>query len=178
MILYTKIIKKKLLLVLFPLNLALASTVLADDPDTYDIGLPHPRTNVPFEKALSDAREIAATRNDWEVARCEGFSMSPFFTERCVLLVQKLSYNDLKIGMIGVYEDLDGDLVAHKLIGKTDDGWICRALQNQTNDPQLMNQKNYLGIAFGVFNAASGPEPDTLAQLDDSVLLVVGKDYD
>ncbi|WOO40339.1 S24/S26 family peptidase [Rubellicoccus peritrichatus] len=166
------------LLVALSTALAGISSMLASDPNTYDVGLPHPKTNVSFEQALADASKVAATRGEWEVARCEGFSMSPFFTERCVLLVEKLAYENLRVGMVGVYEDVDGDLVAHRLVEKVPDGWICRALQNQSNDPQLLDRENFLGIAFGVFNAASGPEADTVAQIDDSVLKIVGKDYD
>ncbi len=156
----------------------LALTAHADqETGTYDVGLPHPSTNVPYAQALKDAQFIASQNPDWDVARCQGYSMSPFFTERSVLLVKKLPFEKLREGMVAVYTDHEGDLVAHKVVDRGEHGWRCQAFQNDIDDPTPVTRENFRGIAFAVLNAQSGPEPELLAKMDSGVLTVIGKTY-
>jgi len=166
-------------LVLITALMAVSTSLLAGEAnsETYDLGLPHPRTNVPFAQALAEAQSIAGQRADWFVARCEGYSMSPFFSERSVLLIQALPFSKLRIGMVGVYMDASGDLVAHKLIEPLPQGWLCRAYQNAVQDPGVLRKENYLGVVFAVLNADAPPDATLIAQMDAECLTIFGKSY-
>lgn len=153
------------------------SAYAGEDSATYDVGLPHPSTNVPYAQALQDAQSIARQNPNWEVARCQGFSMSPFFTERSLLLVKKIPFEKLRPGMVAVYTDSAGDIVAHKVTARAGEGWHCQAFQNKITDPTPVSSANFRGIVFGVLNANSGPDPDQVARMDRQIIAVMGKTY-
>ncbi len=114
------------------------------------------KTTIPYQKALNDAVKVAAMKNTWTVMRGAGDSMVPLYGENSVLVVEKASFTELTAGMVAVYKDSEGSLVAHSLTAKTGSGWIAKGLNNRSQDPERVSAENFVGVVFGVFNASSG----------------------
>jgi hypothetical protein len=111
-----------------------------------------PSSPVSADQALRDAQTIAAMRPHWSVVRCNGDSMDPHFGNNSLALVDALPYGTLKPQMIVIYRDPSGDLVGHRLIEKTDSGWIAQAVNNRNPDPYRITENNYIGVIFGLIH--------------------------
>lgn len=129
---------------------------------------------VSYEKALSDANKVAALNDSWTVMRGAGDSMTPLYGENSVLVIDSVSYDSLKTGMVAVYRDATGELVAHPVKGQTGEGWVAKGINNRTDDPGLVNAENFVGVVFGVLNASSAP---SIASNVDALPVVYGKKY-
>jgi len=125
-----------------------------------------PSSGVPFEKALADARQVVAMNSDWKVFQAHGESMEPEFGASSLLLVSEAGYENLQAGMVVVYRDASGDLVAHKLVAATANGWVVQGLNNDRPDPGLVTAENLHGVVFGVLHYQTGSEK--LVAMDSS----------
>jgi len=130
-------------------------------------------TNVPFTKALRDAEKIAGLNKNWQVMIGAGNSMAPLYSSNSVLVVEIADYEKLQVGMIVVYRDASGDLIAHSLITKKENGWTAKGVNNRKSDPEQVTEANLVGLIFGVFTAAAAPE-NTIA---DNYEIVLGKTF-
>ncbi len=130
-------------------------------------------TNVPFTKALQAAEKIAAMKTNWQVMVGSGNSMAPLYSSNSVLIVENANYEELQAGMIVVYRDTSGDLVAHSLMTEDTNGWIAKGINNPKSDPEQVTESNLVGLIFGVFTADAAPE-NTIA---DNYEVVLGKTF-
>ncbi len=125
-----------------------------------------PSSGVPFVKALADAKQVVAMNSDWKVFQVKGDSMEPEFGASSLLLASVTGYQNLQTGMVVVYRDGSGDLVAHKLVAATAGGWMVKGLNNDRADPGLVTAENLRGVVFGVLHY--NPETVKLAAVESS----------
>jgi signal peptidase I len=123
-----------------------------------------PSSGVPFADALANAHKIAELDPTWKLFMVKGQSMEPQFGCNSILVAAQTKYTDLKVGMLVVYKDGTGDLVAHRIIQKNDNGWIAKGYNNDKTDPCLVTAENLQGVVFGIVNYKHGT--DSLASVD------------
>jgi signal peptidase I len=119
---------------------------------------------VPFTQALADAQQVTNLNSGWKVYVSQGESMLPQIDHNSLLLVAKTDFDKLSPGMLVVYRDNAGDLVSHRLISRTNDGWVAKGLNNYREDPGLVTRDNLQGVVFGTMKYAAGS--DKLAATD------------
>jgi len=117
-----------------------------------------PSSNVPFVQALTDARKVAATHEGWKVFLAQGKSMEPEFGGTSLLMAANTKFESLKPGMLVVYRDSVGDMVAHRLVERTEAGWVVKGLNNEKVDPGLVTAQNLQGVVFGTLNFKNGTD--------------------
>ncbi len=116
------------------------------------------KTRVPLSQALADAQHIAAMRRGWQVFLAKGDSMVPQINNTTLLLLASATYSELQPGMTVIYRDAVGDLVAHRVIEQTPDGWVAQGLNNGRPDPQKVTAQNLQGIVFGYVHYQEGQD--------------------
>lgn len=131
---------------------------------------------VSYEQALTDAVRIAQLNQDWEVMRCSGTSMEPFYGKDSIILVDKADISELRSGMIAVYRDADGVLVAHKVINATSSQAWGQGFNNKHRDPDPITADNLTGVVFTILHTSGQPDAGALAQAD-ILPVVYGKTY-
>ncbi len=114
--------------------------------------------------ALSDAHRLAALKGD-TVVRVEGASMLPYFGEGSVLVVRATTEHALRVGMVVVYHNRFGETVAHRVEGRTAEGWTVRGANNAKSDTTLVTAANLVGTVYATFysDPAGGAEAFALA---------------
>ena len=131
-------------------------------------------SSVSYEQALDDAVRIAQSNQNWEVMRCAGTSMEPFYGKDSIVLVDKVDISDLRSGMIAVYRDADGVLVGHKVIDATSTQAWGQGVNNDNRDPDPITADNLSGVVFTILHTSGQPEAGALAQVD-TLPVVYGK---
>jgi signal peptidase I len=143
-------------------------------------GLAHgmtPTSSVPYAQAVADAQRVASLHPQWQVLKVSGESMEPEFGDASLLLVSRADMDMLHAGMVAVYRDATGDLVAHRLIAPTANGWIVKGLNNDRPDPGVVTAQNLLGVVFGVLHYQDGSENLAAANTVTSPELAYAKRY-
>jgi len=113
-----------------------------------------PSTPVRGEQALREAEQITAMNPHWEVVRGQGHSMTPYFGEHSLLLVDRSTGGALRPGTVMLYRDRDGDLIAHKVVGTDDNLLIAQGLNNTNVDPAPVPRDAVEGVVFGVLHTS------------------------
>lgn len=116
-----------------------------------------PKSSASFEKALSDAEMIAALSPDWSVMRAQGESMGDFYGDNSLLVVQNASIEDIRVGMMVVYQSTSGELVAHKVLQHEGTQLRTKGTANWSMDPMPVTNEMLLGVVFCVFHADKSP---------------------
>lgn len=132
---------------------------------------------VSYRDALSDASSIAQLNTNWNVMRCSGASMEPFYSSDSILVVDKVKVADLRIGMIAVYRDADGDLVAHKVIEANSSQAWAKGVNNTHRDPTPITADNLSGVVFTVLHTSGQSSAGDMAMVN-SLPIVFGKTYE
>lgn len=120
--------------------------------------LPVPRSGVAIDDAVADGVTVAAMNPAWEVMIGAGKSMAPHYGEGSVLVVDRMPFEQLRPGMMVVFQDRDGDWVGHWLVSRDESGWRTQGANNGSMDPDTLTPERYRGVIFGVLNA-SDPGP-------------------
>ena len=116
-----------------------------------------PKSSATFEKALSDAEMIASLSPSWSVHRTSGKSMGDFFGDNSLILVQKATLADVRVGMMIVYRSSEGELISHKVVGHDGDSVRTMGVANWKADPEPVTCDMIVGAVFGVFHTAGVP---------------------
>ena len=132
-------------IMLFGRPLAFSEMIMAD-------------TVVTLERAIKDAEKLISLNNDWKVMLGSGESMLPIYGDNPILIVDTAAYHNLKIGMSVVYRDNQGDLIGHLLRRKVGDNWYAQGFNNKNQDPQLITERNFVGVIFGFISGISSRE--------------------
>jgi hypothetical protein len=136
-----------------------------------------PNDGVPFAQALSDAQKVASMHKGWNVFLARGQSMIPQFTSASILVAATAKFEALKPGMLVVYRDASGDVVAHRLVELTDSGWIVKGLNNDKADPGLVTAKNLQGVVCGILNFKEGTDNLAALAANDKPTIAYAKKY-
>lgn len=121
-----------------------------------------PQSAVSPAQALQDARQVVQARADWTLYRGAGDSMNPFFGENSLLLVAPISFPALQPGMIAVYRDATGSIVAHRVVSRTPGEAIARGFNNPADDPHTISADNLIGVTAGFLHASAPVNDDSL----------------
>ena len=104
------------------------------------------------EQALADAARLVAMRPQFEVYRAQGDSMEPFFREDALLLVAETRWDELENGMIVLFEDAEGDMVAHQITKLRRNSAQTRGYNNRRADRDPLTAANLRGVVAGIFH--------------------------
>lgn len=129
-----------------------------------------PRSNVAYQRALLDAQLVALQREGRFVAQVDGTSMLPFFGPDSLAVVQRIAPERLRVGMIAVYRNAEGETVAHRVVEATAAGWRVQGHNNPRADSTFVTGANLLGVVYATFNTAGRPRSDEFAALSLSAL--------
>lgn len=108
---------------------------------------------VSIDRGVSDAIAVAARNGEATVMRAEGDSMLPFFGKGAVLVVRPLVVEWVRIGMIVVYRNNEGERVAHRVTGETAEGWVVRGYNNDRDGSIRVTAANLEGVVYATFYA-------------------------
>ena len=109
-----------------------------------------PASSVSLSVALKDAHRLAALKGD-RVVRVSGTSMLPYFGEGSVLVVREAAPEALHAGAVVVYKNRFGELIAHRVEGRTEAGWTVRGANNADRDSTLVTAENLVGAVYATF---------------------------
>jgi len=112
-----------------------------------------PLSDVSFSATLSDAHTVAAHHTDMQVLRISGSSMLPFFGDGSVVIVKKIEAEQLRAGMVVVYQNRFGETVAHRLVASTAAGWTAQGYNNASADTTVVNEANLMGVVYATFHS-------------------------
>jgi len=132
-------------------------------------------TEVPFTQAIASARRVADLNTGWRVYLSRGESMLPQIGHDSLLLVARGDYAQLTIGMLVVYRDSDGDLVSHRLIARTSEGWVAKGINNYDADPGLVTSDNFQGTVFGIMQYQIGTDDLSIIPVDQRPAIAYAK---
>ncbi len=102
-------------------------------------------------------------------------STLPYYGDNSVPIIETASYNKLKMGMSVVYRNSNGDLVGHLLQEKFGNDWYARGFNNKKQDPQVVTERNYVGVIFGILSGNSGREGTSGQRSNTNYPIVHGK---
>jgi hypothetical protein len=136
-----------------------------------------PTAGVPFNQALMDAQTVARQHEGWKVYMSHGDSMGVEFNGSSLLIADRADFSSLKPGMLVIYRDASGDLVSHRLISQTAQGWVIKGLNNDKVDPGLVTADNLVGVVFGIVNYQAGSDDLTTVAATDRPAIAYAKKY-
>ena len=136
-----------------------------------------PKSSAPFAKALKDAEMIASLSSDWSVKRTSGTSMGEFFGDNSLIIVQKASLSDIRVGMMVVYRSSEGELISHKVIGHNGSSLRTTGVTNWSVDPESVTEDMLLGAVFAVFHTSGAPAGPALASNGSSIPTALCKNF-
>jgi hypothetical protein len=119
-----------------------------------------PKSSASFEKALQDAEMIASLSPEWSVQRTSGVSMGDFYGDNSLILVQKATIEDIRVGMMVVYRSAEGELISHKVAEHNGDSLGTIGISNWSMDPFPITSDMIVGTVFGVFHTSGAPVGD------------------
>jgi signal peptidase I len=97
---------------------------------------------------LADAHRLAASTGG-KVVRVAGGSMLPYFGDGSVLVLRAATPETLRAGMIAVYRNRFGELVAHRAERRDEAGaWVMRGANNASEDSTRVTAENLLGVVY------------------------------
>jgi len=106
---------------------------------------------LPKEKLRQAAEYYARLRPNAVVLKGDGEGMMPLYAPGTLLVMEPISYDDLKEGMTAVYREPDGTRVAHYLVVLMPDGWTTRGLNEKSDNLNPMTRDNYIGVIVMAF---------------------------
>jgi hypothetical protein len=112
---------------------------------------PAPSVDISRMQAWHDAQKLAALDPGRFSVLGGGTSMRPVYGEGTILVLQKVAYAELGIGMNVAYRSSAGRVVVHRLIGQDRHGWIIEGLNNATSDVDRVTPTNLLGVVYAAF---------------------------
>ena len=100
---------------------------------------------------------VASLNPAWTVHRTSGDSMGDFFGDNSLILVQKATLADIRVGMMVVYRSASGELISHKVISHDGTSVQTMGVANWKADPEPVTSDMIVGTVFGVFHSAGAP---------------------
>jgi hypothetical protein len=110
-----------------------------------------PSVAVTRSQAWKDAEALAALDPDRMTVIGSGDSMRPVYGENTVLVLQKVPFESLVIGMNVAYRNQSGRIVLHRLVERVGSGWRVVGLNNEDEDAERVRPDNLLGIVYAAF---------------------------
>ena len=97
------------------------------------------------------AEQVAAQHEGAFVVRGDGASMAPLYPSGTVLVIERVSFEELKRGATVIYRNKDGRPIAHVLVAPSRHGWRTAGLGNQHVDEESVSPENLLGVVVSAY---------------------------
>jgi hypothetical protein len=104
-------------------------------------------------QAWKDAELVAGMGEGRVSAAGSGGSMQPVFGSNTMVVISKIAFDDLKVGMTVAYLNRKGHQVVHQIIEKKARGWRVQGLNNEIEDLDFVTRDNLLGVIYASFAA-------------------------
>jgi hypothetical protein len=115
------------------------------------------------QEAWRYAEQVAAHHDGSFVVRGDGASMAPLYPSGTVLVIERVSYDQLKRGATVIYRNNEGRPIAHVLVSLARKGWRTAGLNNPHLDEESVSPENLLGIVLYAYTPVDLPPGDTLS---------------
>jgi signal peptidase I len=135
-------------------NLALLGLAFLASAVAAFAAVERPVSSVSFLDTLSDANKVAARHSDMQILRISGRSMLPFFGDGSVVIVKKIAANQLREGMVVVYQNRFGEIVAHRVVNSIATGFVVQGYNNSAIDTTVVNDANLIGVVYVTFHSS------------------------
>ena len=86
-----------------------------------------------------------------------GDSMKPMYGENTILVISKITYEDLKPGMNVVYTSRRGRQVVHQILERDATGWRIQGLNNEKEDTERVTRTNLVGVVYASLSYTEEP---------------------
>lgn len=120
---------------------------------------------------------IASLSSDWSVKRTAGASMGDFFGDNSLIIVQKATLSDIRVGMMVVYRSSEGELISHKVIGHNGSSLRTTGVANWSADPEPVTDEMLVGAVFAVFHTSGAPAGPVVASNGSTIPTALCKTY-
>ncbi len=118
-----------------------------------------PVANVSKLQAWKDAETIAALAPGRTEVIGAGESMKPVYGENTILVISKISYDELKPGMNVVYTNRRSKLVVHQTLARETKGWRVQGINNEREDPDRVTRDNLVGVVYASLSYGDDAKP-------------------
>jgi hypothetical protein len=144
--------------VLLIMSLALSVARAADSkPGNLFCGNSPQPIAVARQEAWRYAEQMAAQHEGAFVVRGDGASMAPLYPSGTVLVIEKVSFDQLKRGATVIYRNKDGRPIAHLLVAPSRHGWRTAGLGNKHFDEESVSPENLLGVVTSAYTPIDLP---------------------
>jgi hypothetical protein len=103
------------------------------------------------------AERVAAQHDGSFVVRGDGPSMAPLYPSGTVLVIERVSYGQLKPGATVIYRNKEGRPIAHLLVALSRKGWRTAGLGNRDFDEESVRPENLLGVVTSAYTPVDLP---------------------
>ena len=97
------------------------------------------------------AEQMAAQHDGSFVVRGDGVSMAPLYPSGTVLVIARVSFDQLKRGATVIYRNNEGRPIAHVLVSLSRKGWRAAGLNNPHLDEESVLPENLLGVVTSAY---------------------------
>jgi len=114
------------------------------------------------QQAWKYAEQVAAQHEGAFVVRGDGASMTPLYPSGTVLVIERVSFDQLKRGATVIYRNKDGRPIAHVLVAPSRHGWRTAGLGNRCIDEESVSPENLLGVVISAYTPVDLTPRDSL----------------
>jgi phage repressor protein C with HTH and peptisase S24 domain len=108
-------------------------------------------------EAWKYAEQIAALHDGSFVVRGDGASMAPLYPSGTVLVIARVSFDQLQRGATVIYRNDEGRPIAHVLVSLSRKGWRTAGLNNPHLDEGSVSPENLLGMVTSAYTPVDLP---------------------
>jgi hypothetical protein len=108
------------------------------------------------------AEHVAAEHDGSFVVRGDGASMAPLYPSGTVLVISRVSFDELKRGATVIYRNREGRPIAHVLVSLSRKGWRTAGLNNPHLDEESVSPENLLGVVISAYTPVDLTPRDSL----------------
>jgi len=121
-----------------------------------------PPIAVARREAWKHAEQMAAQHDGSFVVRGDGASMAPLYPSGTVLVISRVSFDQLQRGATVIYRNHEGRPIAHVLVSLSRKGWRTAGLNNPHLDEESVSSENLLGVVLSAYTPVDLLPPDSL----------------
>lgn len=103
------------------------------------------------QTAYNAARIIGLRDGDVMTGKVRGDSMEPVLQDGTVILLRRIDFSELEVGMDVAYTNRRGEQVVHQLVRRRGNAWVAKGINNPREDPDLVTSENLIGVLYGIF---------------------------
>jgi hypothetical protein len=83
--------------------------------------------------------------------------MKPIYGENTILVISKIGFDQLKVGMTVAYLNARGRHVVHQLLTKESAGWRVQGYNNAEEDTERVTPGNLIGVVYASLSYGDSP---------------------